>query len=66
MGILEMFTLGGFFVLYFIDLIRIKTGKLKPVKGNYDPEGITYNKPKKNKIPHDPSYETKLTHIYGK
>lgn len=51
MGILEMFTLGGFFVLYFIDLIRIKTGKLKPVKGNYDPEGITYNKPKKNKTP---------------
>ena len=44
MGILEMLTLGGFFILFFIDLIRIKAGKLKPKKGDYDKVEDTYNK----------------------
>ncbi len=46
-GILEMLTLGGFFVLFFIDLIRIKNGMLKPKKGDYDQDDSTYTKHKK-------------------
>jgi TM2 domain-containing membrane protein YozV len=49
MGILEMLTLGGFFVLFFIDLIRIKTGKLKPKSKDYDPEATTNTKNRKHK-----------------
>jgi len=50
-GILEMFTLGGFFILYFIDLLRIKIGKLKPKNGDYAPEGTPHIRPKKNTVP---------------
>jgi hypothetical protein len=49
MGILEMLTLGGFFVLFFIDLIRIKTGKLKPKSKDYDPEATSNTKNRKHK-----------------
>ncbi len=50
-AILEMLTLGGFFVLWFIDLLRIKNGKLKPEKGDYDREDINYKKGKVKKAP---------------
>jgi hypothetical protein len=49
MGILEMLTLGGFFILFFIDLIRIKTGKLKPKLKDYDPEATSNIKNRKHK-----------------
>jgi TM2 domain-containing membrane protein YozV len=51
MGMLEMFTLGGFFILYFIDLIRIKFGKLKPFNGTYERGESTYTRGKKSKVP---------------
>ena len=51
MGIFEMFTLGGFFVLFFIDLLKIKSGKLKPAKGEYDNDNSTYSKTRKKKAP---------------
>ena len=49
MGILEMLTFGGFLVLYFIDLIRIREGKLKPKNKDYDKGYSTYEKSNKNK-----------------
>jgi TM2 domain-containing membrane protein YozV len=60
MGILEMFTLGGFFILYFIDLIRIKTGKLKPQHGDYAPPGTLYTNTKKNKVLNKSQKQIKL------
>lgn len=50
-GLLEMFTLGGFFVLYFIDMLKIKSGKLKPLNGNYDNDNSTYTKVRKKSAP---------------
>lgn len=51
LGLFEMFTLGGFFVLSFIDLLRIKSGKLKPVKGSYDNDNSTYTRERKKISP---------------
>lgn len=36
MGILELFTLGGFFILAISDYFRIKSSKLRPKEGVYD------------------------------
>ena len=44
MGLLEMCTLGGFFVLYFVDMIRIKQGTLKPFDGIYVKGESTYTR----------------------
>lgn len=51
LGLFEMFTLGGFFVLSFIDMLRIKSGKLKPVKGSYDNDNSTYTRERKKISP---------------
>lgn len=47
MGLLEMCTLGGFFILYFVDMIRIKQGTLKPFDGIYVRGESTYTREEK-------------------
>lgn len=51
-GLIEMFTLGGFFILYFIDMLMIKYGKLKPRIGDYGVIDSNYRKNRK-KLPPD-------------
>ena len=46
-GLFQMFTLGGFFIWFFIDMIRIKIGKLKPFEGVYQKGDDTYSRGKK-------------------
>lgn len=46
-GLFQMFTLGGFFIWFFIDMIRIKIGKLKPFEGVYQKGESTYSRGKK-------------------
>ena len=49
-GLFEMFTLGGFLVMYFIDMIRIKSGKLKPLEGVYSKAESSYSHEKRSKV----------------
>jgi TM2 domain-containing membrane protein YozV len=40
MGIIKLFTLGGFGILWLVDIIRIMTGRLKPKNGDYSAESV--------------------------
>ncbi len=53
-GILQMLTLGGGLVFWFIDFLRIKNGNLKPKKGDYDKEPSSYSKGKSKKTTSKP------------
>ncbi len=50
-GIFQLFTFGGFFVYYFIDMLMIKNGKLKPKNGDYGVEDPNYKQNRKKSAP---------------
>jgi TM2 domain-containing membrane protein YozV len=51
MGLFQMFTLGGFFILSFIDMLNIKHGKLKPKNGDYGTIDPNYKNTRKKLAP---------------